>query len=151
MNKTDTTIEKICTEVVESLNFMLIDVEITNVKDGKSVEVFLDGLTPLSIDDCSAISRKINEDLETALPDVNFSLDVSSPGVSRPIKYIAQLIKHVGRNFEVKYRDEADAVKKIIGKLISAENDTIVISKDNVELPIAFNKIISLKVKISFS
>lgn len=70
---------------------------------GNKVEVFVDSDDRMDFDKCRSISRHLEQvylDAEKPLGD-NYTLDVSSPGVGRPLKFYRQYPKNVGRTLEV--------------------------------------------------
>lgn len=81
----------------------LVDLEIS---PSAQVSAFVDGDEGLSLDDCVRISRTLQAILD-ADPDVEgqYALEVSSPGVSRPLKLIRQYPKHVGRTLRLELAD----------------------------------------------
>jgi ribosome maturation factor RimP len=98
-------------------------IEIAHHKNNK-VEVFIDSDSGISFKTCQRISRYLEQyfDEEQWLGE-KYILDVSSPGVDRPLKLTRQYIKNVGRNLEV--TDQEGARQK--GTLVAADEDKIVI------------------------
>jgi len=78
-----------------------------------------------------------------------YRLDVSTPGVNRPLKYLEQYKKHINRKFEVRYKS-GENKKSIAGKLVKIENDNLYFYSGR-ELTIKFKDIIKAKVLVSFS
>ena len=144
-------------EIVHSLGFMLIDLAVRGDSHLRIVEVFIDSEKGVNTDDCSKVSRLINETIESeGLVDSNYRLDVSSPGVDRPLKFLVQYSKHINRKFEITFKDGEES-KKIIARLIRIEDDKLffhMISNSKTgfdsELKIDFKDIIKAKVLISF-
>lgn len=90
----------IINEKINGTHLFLIDVK---VLPGNKIEVFVDGDNGLGINDCVDLSRHIEKSLDREVED--FSLEVSSPGATQPLKLSRQYIKHVGRDFELKLND----------------------------------------------
>ena len=87
-----------------------------NLKGNNRLEVYIDRDEGLSISICKKISRYLEETLDSQLwLGEKYTLEVSSPGVDRPLKLRRQYIKNVGRNFEVKTTGDGKTEK---GKLI---------------------------------
>ncbi len=151
MNTIEKKIYSVCLQTVQSSGFMLIDVAFRGDSKNKIIEVYIDSASVVTIDDCSSISRNIIEILETD-NEINFSfrLDVSSPGVDRPLKFIEQFSKHTGRQFEIDCTDETEKEMKFKGKLIRLEGENLFFSKGKEELKINFNNIKKAKVLVSF-
>lgn len=152
MNFFEKNIYELVEQVVTDKGFFLIDLVIRGERNSRVIEVYVDSETNVSADNCADINRAIGKRLEEAnLLDSGYRLDVSSPGVNRPLKYIQQFPKHINRKFDVSYR-EADIVKKFSGTLKSVELNSLVFLKNNrEEIKIDFSDIIKAKVIISFS
>ncbi len=144
-------IRNVAAEVVERNNFFLIEVIIRGNRGSRSIEVFIDGEKNISADDCAIISQEIDSRIEK-LPDLgsNYNLEVSSPGVDRPLKFLKQYPKHLNRKFEIIYKLGSET-KKINAKLIQIEDEELTFSSNGNKTIINFNNIIKAKVLISFS
>ncbi|MCL5027579.1 MAG: hypothetical protein M1480_01020 [Bacteroidetes bacterium] len=151
MNLLEEEIKNITTEIVERNKFFLIDLLIHGNRGSRSIEVFIDGEKNVSADDCAIISQEINSQLEN-LPDIglNYNLEVSSPGVDRPLKFLRQYPKHINRKFEITYKLDNET-KKAIAKFIKIEGEELTFTSSGTEIKIKFNNIIKAKVLISFS
>jgi ribosome maturation factor RimP len=99
--------------------YYLVDLE---VSPSKHIGVFVDGDEGVSLDACTQISRILESilDLEPSLEGV-YQLEVSSPGVNRPLKFPRQYLKHVGRTLRV----ELVNGEKVLGQLTNTGHDTI--------------------------
>ena len=85
----------------ENNSLFLIDLNIT--KDNK-ISVVIDGDNGVSVNDCIAVSRKIEHNLDREEED--FSLEVSSAGVSEPLRLERQYRKNLGRKLQVTTNNE---------------------------------------------
>ncbi|MCX2681045.1 ribosome assembly cofactor RimP [Galbibacter sp. EGI 63066] len=138
----------------ENQSLFLIDSSVT--PDNK-VKIIIDGDQGVSLKDCIAVSRHIEHNLDRE--EVDFSLEVTSPGATEPVKHNRQFQKNVGRKFQVKTSEE-----KYEGTLTQvAENGIQLewktrepkpIGKGKVtvkyEKEIPFADIVEAKVKITF-
>ncbi len=137
-------------EIVKSLGFVLIEFNIRGDNHLKVVEVYIDGEKGITSDDCSNVSRAVDEAIQTEyLIDTNYRLDVSSPGVDRPLKYLVQYPKHLNRKFEIIYK-VGDEDLKLSAKLIRIEGDQLFFEEKKSEYKISFDSIVKAKVLISF-
>lgn len=151
MNSLDENIKKIVVKAVEDKHFLLIDLILRGAEHRKVIEVFIDGDKDISAEDCAIVSQVIDSKLKVLLAkNPNYRLDVSSPGVDRPLKYLSQYEKHINRKFEVNYKVDEE-IKNFTGKLISVDGDLLTFTVNNKEIVINFNKIIKAKVLVSFS
>ena len=90
--------EKIQILVDEVLSDDMFIVDIT-VGTGNSISVLVDSNAGISVGECVQISRHIESSLDREVED--FSLEVSSPGLSLPLKVLRQYLKNIGREVEV--------------------------------------------------
>lgn len=136
-------------EIVASEGFLLIDLIIRGDDRLRIIELFIDGEKAVTSDDCSKISRLIDKTIESEKLFENYRLDVSSPGVDRPLKYLVQYNKHINRKFEISYK-ESDKTKKVVAKLVRVDGEQLYFEDRNKEIKINFADIIKAKVLISF-
>jgi len=107
-------------------DMFLVDVKI---KPTNNIKVFIDGDNGFPIDLCVRINRQLYKAIEEAAiyEEGDFSLEVSSPGITEPLKLHRQYTKNIGRDVEVAFKD--GTVKE--GKLIEvAEADIILEHKE---------------------
>jgi ribosome maturation factor RimP len=152
MNYNEVNIAQKIAEIVERKGFFPIEIIIRGTPSKRVMEVFIDGEKDVTADDCANVSREINSELENLQEAGNdYRLDVSSPGVDKPLKFLKQYPKHVNRNFEVLYKS-GEETKKISGKLVGIEEEDLTFFCKNVgEVKINFNNIKKAKVTVSFS
>lgn len=144
-------IVRISNEIAEKLNFFVIDINFRGDNRKKIIEVFVDAEKNIDADNLAEISREINSVIEEQdLIQQAYRLDVSTPGVDRPLKFLKQFPKHINRNFEVTYKAE-DETRTITGKLLSVEREELTFLSDKKEVLIEFKNITTAKVIISFS
>ncbi|MCX7798309.1 MAG: hypothetical protein N2249_06780 [Melioribacter sp.] len=136
-------------EIVASEGFLLIDLIMRGDDKLRVIEVYIDGENAITTDDCMKVSRAVENFLNSENIFKNYRLDVSSPGVDRPLKYLVQFHKHINRKFEVSYK-EGDKTIKVTGKLIRIDGQDLYFQERNNELKINFEDIIKAKVLISF-
>ena len=144
-------IVRISNEIAEKLNFFVIDISFRGDNRKKIIEVFVDAEKNIDADNLAEISREINSIIEDQdIIQQAYRLDVSTPGVDRPLKFLKQFPKHINRNFEVSYKTE-DETRTITGKLLSVEREELTFLSDKKEVLIEFKNITTAKVIISFS
>ncbi len=144
-------IVRISNEIAEKLNFFVIDINFRGDNRKKIIEVFVDAEKNIDADNLAEISREINSIIEEQdIIQQAYRLDVSTPGVDRPLKFLKQFPKHINRNFEVTY-NTGDETKIITGKLLSVEKEELTFLSDKKNILIEFKNITTAKVIISFS
>ncbi|WP_298390067.1 ribosome maturation factor [Hydrotalea sp.] len=98
-----------------------------NIKPTQNIKIFLDGDEGLPIEKCVYFNRKLYQHISGAgiFPEGEFSLEVSSPGVSEPLKLHRQYVKNIGRNVEVVFTD--NTIKE--GVLLAVTEQDILIEQ----------------------
>jgi ribosome maturation factor RimP len=132
-------------------------IEISIVK--KKVEVILDADEGIKLNQCQRVSRHVENWLDTELPlGEEYTIEVSSPGVSRPLVYLRQYPQHIGRTLEV---TDTEGVTTE-GELKTVENGQIMLAfeqitkdgkkkiKENIQRTIPFENIKKAIVKLKF-
>ncbi len=137
-------------EVVLRSGFMLIDTEFRGSERNPILEVYIDNEKGIAADNCSFISNQLNSLIELEnLIDSDYKLIVSSPGVDRPLKYLAQYHKHLNRKFEVKYSDK-DEIREFTGVLSEIIGDRLTFKSAKEEITLTHSQILIAKVVLSF-
>lgn len=148
----DTIIKTLCEQVVTKNGFLYIDTIVRGHKNAVVIEVFMDSPGVLTIDDCALVSRELDTLLNESLSaGENFRLDVSSPGIDRPLKYLVQFPKNTDRRFDIVYREEENEIK-FTGKLKAVEGSNLIFTnKNNQEKTIPYDSVVSAQMQVSFS
>ncbi len=114
-----------------------------NISNSNHIRVVIDGDQGVTVNDCIAVSREIEHNLDR--DEVDFSLDVASAGVSEPLVKIRQYIKNIGRRLSVK-TNEGESLE---GNLTQANDKRIVLQwKAREPKPVGKGKITVQKEKV---
>ena len=149
MNSFNNKIEQIAQDSARENDLHLVDIIFRGTNQKPVIEVFIDGEEDVNASLCANVSNGIKKKIDEHNLYNSYRLDVSSPGVDRPLIYIWQYPKHVNRTFEIKYKN-GDDIEKLIGKLIGVDEDLLTFL-DKREIKIKFNDIIKAKVLVSFN
>ena len=135
----NTSLNELIEPVVTALGLAFWGVEHTAQDNRKIVRVFIDGENGVTVDDCANVSRQLSAlfDVEDPIPGV-YTLEVSSPGVDRPLFTAVQFQQYIGHEVKVKLRTPFEGRRNYRGKLNAVENDEISVQVDDHEylLPI---------------
>jgi len=105
--------------LLESENMELIDIECLRMKSRWLVRLYIDKDGGVTIDDCSEISKQAGDLLDVHdLPPGPYTLEVSSPGLDRPLTRDKDFIKYLGCKVRVKVGEKIDGTRNFQGKLI---------------------------------
>lgn len=100
--------------VVEEAGFFLEDVFTSNPGNHRIVTCMVDGIKPLSLDEVTVISKEISAVLdESPLLTEAFTLEVTSPGIERPLTLPRHWTKNVTRIIRVTLKDETEVVGRL--------------------------------------
>jgi len=127
--------------------------EMKFVKAGKHsvLRVFIENDEGITVEDCKRASRAASEILdETDFHSDRYTLEVSSPGIDRPLTTSKDFARVVGKNLRLRVENESGKAGKIIGKLIKFEDDILKIETKKEKLNIKLDKILSGKIEIIF-
>jgi ribosome maturation factor RimP len=141
--------------IKENTSLFLVELDIDQ---NNKINIVVDGDNGITLKECIRINRFIENELDREEED--YSLEVSSPDITKPIKLIRQYNKNIGKIINVTTKTE-----KFEGKLTQVKNDSIVlawkarepkpIGKGKITVDkkaeITFNDIVKTKVKILFN
>lgn len=127
--------EELAMPLIEQNNFELVDVEY--VKEGSNwyLRYYIDKENGINVDDCELISRAISTLLdEKDFIEDAYILEVSSPGLGRPLKKDKDFARSIGKEIEVKLYKAINRQKDFEGTLVSYDDEHIVIMVDDEEM-----------------
>ena len=117
-------LEAACSPVAERMGYELIDICLDREPTGKYLRFYIDKPEGVSLDDCEAFHKAVRDLAETV--DYDF-MEVSSPGIDRPLKSDRDFERNQGSEIEVRLFKPIDGTKIITGVLAGLEEGNIVI------------------------
>ena len=144
-------ITEIVNPFVEEMNLSLVDVEY--VQDGAYwyIRIVIENLNgDLSIEDCSKLSSKIEDKIEKLI-EHKFFLEVSSPGLERPLKKIEDYIRFIGEKIILHLKHKLDDKKQFKAIIKEVNGNNIIFLIDNKEIEIKFNEIRKANILFEFN
>jgi ribosome maturation factor RimP len=127
----------------------VIEVVIRGDRSRRVVELYVDTADGVSLDLCQEISKSLKQEIEEKpLIAGSYRLDVSSPGLDRPLKFPWQYRKHRGRTLQVTV-ETPEGRHSVEGTLVEADDEGIVlqIGKDSPPRRFTFSSLAETKVK----
>ena len=127
---------------VEDLGCELWGIECQRVGRYLTVRLFIDKEGGVTVEDCADVSRQVSAvlDVEDPIAD-KYNLEVSSPGLDRPLFTFAQYTRYIGQEIVVHLRIPVADRRKWHGELAKIENDMITLIVDKQEQILAFGNI----------
>lgn len=133
-------IEEIVIPVLEKLNLELVDVEYLQDGGYWYVRIFIEFLDKeVSLDDCAKVSLLVEEDIDKII-DEKFFLEISSPGIERPLKKSKDFIRFQGCKISISLKHKLNDKKNFQGILTKFENDIVFLQEEE-EIQIPFKEI----------
>lgn len=150
---TEKRIEELIQPTVTEMGYELVDVEF--VKEGPNwyLRIFIDKEGGVTIDDCEAVSKTLEKIFDEKDPiEQAYFLEISSPGIDRPLKKKEDFIKYNGEMVDVKLYKPYEGSKEYTGKLIGYdENDgTVTIEVDDKNIAFTKKEIAGIRLAVIF-
>lgn len=136
-------IARLLAPTVTSLGLELLGIEYLPAPGGALVRLYIDvpqadaTERSVGIEDCEAVSREVSAQLDVEDPITgNYTLEVSSPGIDRPLFSAAQFARFTGESAKVTLKLPQDGRRRLQGAILRVEGETIVFGVDNVEFAV---------------
>jgi ribosome maturation factor RimP len=128
--------------VVVSLGCELWGLEYLTQGRYTTLRIFIDGPNGVSLDDCEKVSRQISSVLDVEDPiDGEYTLEVSSPGLDRPLYNEAQYARYVGETVNLRLRIARDGRRRFKGVINKVESGNLLLQVDNQEVTLLIDTI----------
>ena len=148
----EATIEEIVQPIVDAKNFEIVDIEYVKEAGENYLRVYLDKEGGISLSDCEVVSRELSEILDKKDPiKENYFLEVSSPGLDRPLKKDKDFERYKGRDVEIKLYKSMNGSKQFEGELVGlTEDNNIKVIIDNQEVEFTRKEVALIRLAIKF-
>ena len=122
---------RLVASAVEALGIELVGIEYLAQGAHSVLRVFIDSEQGITLDDCSKVSHQISGVLEVEDPiRGKYSLEVSSPGLDRPLFTLAHFERFIGQDVKLRLRQPLNGQRKFKGVISAVENGQIQIALD---------------------
>lgn len=151
-NKVEKLVEELVTPIIEAANYELVDIEFKKEGPHRYLRVYVDKPGGITLDDCQVVSEELSEKLDELDPiPENYFLEVSSPGIDRPLKKDKDFEKFKDSLVEVKLFEAINGQKVIEGQLMGLEGNAIKLKINNNDiLEIPRDKVAITRLAIKF-
>jgi len=127
---------------VEGVGKELLGVEYISAGNNSVLRLFIDHENGINVDDCAEVSRQVGAILDVEDPiGSEYNLEVSSPGVDRPLFDLAQFQAVIGETITVKLSMPLNGRRKFKGILETIENDILIVVVDGQDYELLFSNI----------
>ena len=127
---------------VEALGFELLGVEFMRAGKHSTLRIYIDHPDGISVDDCADVSHQVSAVLDVEDPiNTEYNLEVSSPGMDRPLFKAAHYEAVLGEIVAIRLRIPQDNRRNFKGQILKVENGMITMKVDNEEYELSVDNI----------
>ncbi len=127
-------IQELIEPSVEALGYELWGLEFISAGKHSVLRVYIDKEEGILVDDCAAVSHQVSGILDVEDPiSTEYTLEVSSPGMDRPLFKLSHYKKFINNWVEIKLRAPFEGRRKFAGTLTAIEGEDVVVRIDNEE------------------
>jgi len=131
-------IRQVAEQVCKDQGIDLFDVNLVGSKNRTVLRVFIDCATGITVEDCAKISRELSTALDVLDPFAGpYSLEVSSPGIDRPIRHTEDARKMIGKKVKITTKKEINGRRNFKGRLMAVRGEVWIVLVDETEVEIA--------------
>ena len=118
-------------KLLPSMGLELVEVQFRREGHGWVLRLFIDCEGGITVDHCADVSREISDYLDVEdLIDHPYHLEVSSPGLERPVRSKEDFIRFSGRKAKVKLRESVEGEKVFVGVIGAVHDDSVELAID---------------------
>jgi ribosome maturation factor RimP len=142
-----TEVSQLLAPAVSSLGLELLGVEYLPGSGNAVLRLYIDvpageNARAVTIEDCEAVSREVSAQLDVEDPiSVHYTLEVSSPGLDRPLFGAAQFARFTGESAKVTLRLPQDGRRRLTGRITRVDGGMIAFDVDGTEITVAADNI----------
>lgn len=127
--------------IVAAQSYDLVELSLVRRKANSLLRVLADRAGGITLDGCAKLSRKISYALEVEdIIEGKYTLEVSSPGLDRPLTTVADFRRRVGETIRLTFKDEGRSVTE--GTLLKVDNEILTLETVEGELPFRYQEVL---------
>ena len=142
--------EKIKNIVEKHLNGDQVLVDVMESFESGFVRIVVDSKSSITLGDTAKLTKKLikSDEFNNRYP-TGCRIEITTPGINAPLKKAYQFKKNINKNVKIRYRNE-DQIDSIKCKILSADENSVLVKYDNTDIPIPYNQIEHAKILLSF-
>jgi ribosome maturation factor RimP len=142
MKNVETTLRDLLASLVTSMGYEFVGCELQKQGRGMLLRIYIDKDAGITLDDCSKVSHQVSAMLDVEDPiQGQYTLEISSPGLDRPLFEIAHYQKYLGNSVKVRLYAPLDGRRNFVGVLLRVEEGKIHLQVDETEVILPFSEI----------
>lgn len=136
-------LEQLLAPTVNDMGYELWGCEYLAQGKHSLLRIYIDKADGIGIEDCQNVSHQASAllDVEDPIPG-NYSLEVSSPGIPRPLFKKWQFERYLGESVSIKTFKPVNSKRKLLGTLVSVSENTVVLNSNGEDHELLFSNIV---------
>jgi ribosome maturation factor RimP len=136
-------IEQLIQPAIESMGYELWGCEYLAQGKHSLLRIYIDKADGIGVADCEKVSHQVSAllDVEDPVPG-NYSLEISSPGIPRPLFRNSQYQRYAGLQVEIKLFKPVEGQRKFVGAIVSADESTLILDIGGNQQEFLFSNIV---------
>lgn len=136
-------LEQLLAPTVNDMGYELWGCEYLSQGKHSLLRVYIDKEDGIGIEDCQAVSHQVSAllDVNDPIPG-NYSLEVSSPGIPRPLFYGWQYLRYIDQPVQVKTFKPVTGKRKLQGTIVSVSESSVVLNINSEDHELLFSNIV---------
>ena len=120
--------------VITALGYEMLGIEYFKQKDGSLLRLYIDSDAGITLDDCTRVNHQVIGVLDVHDPiKERYHLDISSPGLDRPLFTLKQFQRFLGQQVKIKLREKIDERRKFTGVIKAIEETAVLVSEEGID------------------
>ena len=138
--------------IVEENSCELVDIRYLRERGGRVLRIYIDKEGGVTVDDCANVSGELGVVLDAydIMPQHSYTLEVSSPGLRRPLNRQSDYERFKGRKVKIKTTDPVEERRVFSGTLLGMEGEMILVEVDGRPYSVPFGSVSRANLEIDF-
>ncbi len=144
-----TEIEQLIQPTIEDMGYALWGCEYLAQGKHSLLRIYIDKADGIGVEDCEKVSHQVSAllDVDELIPGM-FTLEVSSPGIPRPLFHSSQYQRYIGFGAQIKLFKAVAGIRKFAGTIVSADEITLLIMINNEQQSFLFSNIVKANLTV---
>lgn len=150
MGDVENKVKELAENTVAETPYEVVDARMSGGKV-PALQIFIDKPGGVNVDDCAVVSRKLEKVLdENDVIKGSYKLEVSSPGIERPLVKSKDYLKYVGSKAKVKTKYKIENQKNFVGTIVGADDEQVTLSIDGQTKTLSYRDIDRANLVVDF-
>jgi ribosome maturation factor RimP len=142
MTRSSETLVQLLEPVIAAMGYELVGVDYRPNPHAAVVRIYLDKPGGITLEDCEKVSRQVSGVLDVEDPIASrYTLEVSSPGLDRPIFKVADFDRFAGEKVRLRLQSALEGRRKIAGTLRGLREECVIVEENGVEVAVPLGQI----------